>query len=256
MPGGSKKGGGLKVKPEYKSPVGYTPFKMKGHTLPGIKQRSPNTAKTFGVDSSESPKKVATSPGKFLGGLFGSPKFRKLIEKVKGARAAKEEQAMAPKGGTMMDQAMEGGGGTMMDQEMAGAEGGGAEGGGAVPQHGPESHTGKRGGLGGFIKGLRANKPKKPGFLSGLFGSGGGGGGFGGGLFSDARLKEKIEKTGVSPSGIPIYEFNYIGSNNRYSGAMAQDLLEINPDAVMMDTSGYYKVNYNNIDVDMHQINN
>ena len=74
-------------------------------------------------------------------------------------------------------------------------------------------------------------------------------------IFSDIRLKEKIEKTGASPSGIPIYEFNYIGDNNRYSGAMAQDLLEMNIDAVSMDASGYYKVNYNNIDVDMHLIN-
>ena len=74
-------------------------------------------------------------------------------------------------------------------------------------------------------------------------------------IFSDIRLKEKIERTGVSPSGIPIYEFNYIGDNNRYSGAMAQDLLEMNIDAVSMDASGYYKVNYNNIDVDMHLIN-
>ena len=72
---------------------------------------------------------------------------------------------------------------------------------------------------------------------------------------SDIRLKENINNTGVSPSGIPIYEFNYIGDTNRYSGAMAQDLLKTNPDAVSMDTSGYYTVNYNNIDVDMHLLN-
>ena len=223
MPGGSKEGGGLKVKSQYKSPVGYTPFKMKGHTLPGIKQRSPNTAKTFGVDSSESPKKVATSPGKFLGGLLGggSAGFKRIMDKIRATKEAKSAQEVAPE---------EEAEGTMMDQEMAGAEGGG----GAVPQHGPESHTGG---------GMRVKKPFnfKPPNL--------------GNFFSDARLKEKIEKTGVSPSGIPIYEFNYIGSNNRYSGAMAQDLLEINPDAVTMDTSGYYKVNYNDIDVDMHLIN-
>ena len=75
------------------------------------------------------------------------------------------------------------------------------------------------------------------------------------GMFSDIRLKEKIKRTGASPSGIPIYEFNYINSNNRYSGAMAQDLLDINPSAVSLDSSGYYKVNYDDIDVDMHLIN-
>ena len=74
-------------------------------------------------------------------------------------------------------------------------------------------------------------------------------------MMSDVRLKEKIQKTGVSPSGIPIYEFNYIGGSNRYSGAMAQDLLSMGIDAVSVHESGYYQVNYNNIDVDMHQIN-
>ena len=74
-------------------------------------------------------------------------------------------------------------------------------------------------------------------------------------MLSDIRVKENIIKTGVSPSGIPIYEFNYIGDSNRYSGAMAQDLLEMNIDAVSIGEHGYYMVNYNNIDVDMHQVN-
>ena len=67
--------------------------------------------------------------------------------------------------------------------------------------------------------------------------------------FSDIRLKEKIQRTGTSPSGIPIYEFNYIGDNNRYSGAMAQDLLDTN--AISIHESGYYTVDYSSIDVDM-----
>ena len=74
-------------------------------------------------------------------------------------------------------------------------------------------------------------------------------------VMSDIRAKEKIERTGKSPSGIPTYEFNYIGDNNRYSGVMAQDLLEMNIDAVSMGDDGFYRVNYNNIDVDMHLIN-
>ena len=72
---------------------------------------------------------------------------------------------------------------------------------------------------------------------------------------SDIRAKEKIEKIGNSPSGIPMYEFNYIGSEARYSGTMAQDLLKMGIDAVSMGEDGYYRVNYNNIDVDMHLIN-
>lgn len=76
------------------------------------------------------------------------------------------------------------------------------------------------------------------------------------GLMSDIRLKENIENIGKSKSGIPIYKFNYIGDNSKYSGAMAQDLLKIKPEAVTIDKNfGYYKVDYNNIDVDMRLLN-
>ena len=92
--------------------------------------------------------------------------------------------------------------------------------------------------------------------VAGLFGGGGGGGGgFGGAIgnmFSDIRLKENIDRVGISPSGIPIYEFNYIGDDARYSGAMAQDLL--GTDAVSIDESGFYMVDYNSIDIDMKTI--
>ena len=71
---------------------------------------------------------------------------------------------------------------------------------------------------------------------------------------SDIRLKEKIERVGTSPSGIPIYEFNYKGQPFRYRGAMAQDLLETHPEAVGT-RDGHYTVDYNMIDVDMVQIN-
>ena len=116
---------------------------------------------------------------------------------------------------------------------------------GAVAPHGPEAHTG------GGVVGKAPMGPHEK--FRAKFKGGRSRGGFGR-MFSDIRLKEKIQRTGSSPSGIPIYEFNYIGDNSRYSGTMAQDLLETNPDAVSMDTSGYYKVNYSNIDVDMHLI--
>ena len=43
---------------------------------------------------------------------------------------------------------------------------------------------------------------------------------------SDVRLKENITKVGNSPSGINIYEWNYIGNKQRYRGVMAQEILE------------------------------
>ena len=71
-------------------------------------------------------------------------------------------------------------------------------------------------------------------------------------FMSDIRLKENINKTGVSKSGIPIYTFNYKGNNKVWSGAMAQDLLNIGrEDAVTIMDNGYYGVYYDKIDVDM-----
>ena len=151
---------------------------------------------------------------------------------------------------------MSGGGG--MAPRQAGMRGQGAR------PSGPGMGGMFGGALGGAMSLARRRKEM------GRAGGGGGGGrrgGFGrglaraalggiGSLFSDVRLKENISKTGTSKSGIPIYEFNYIGSNDRYSGAMAQDLLKIQPNVVMIDKeSGFYKVDYNKIDVDMRLLN-
>ena len=73
-----------------------------------------------------------------------------------------------------------------------------------------------------------------------------------GAFLSDIRLKENIDKTGVSKSGIPIYTFSYKNDDQVWSGTMAQDLLEIGrDDAVLLMDNGYYAVDYNAIDVDM-----
>ena len=222
------------------SPMGYNPFKMKAGKASGY-DNSPMKKNfgQFGVGTSEMPEKPSPNKG-FFGGIMGmmGGKMKAMMEKRKKDMAAKQMEAAggAAEGAEGMEDP------AVAADAAAGEEAGEAAGGasgGDVPVHGMEAHKKKKGGMFGKLGGML---------------SGGGGGGMGG-LFSDIRLKEKIQKTGISPSGIPIYEFNYIGSNNRYSGAMAQDLLEINPEAVMMDTSGYYKVNYNNIDVDMHQIN-
>lgn len=217
---------------------------MKAHGTTPMK-------KNFGIGDSEMPIKTA-SPGKSKdhaadsptkdgsplfkgGGGGGGGFFSKIKSKLAAAKAKKMGGVAEATAGVANDPAAAGA--EAMAADPAG------QGGGGVAPHGPEAHSGGGGAMGGMMK-----KPK-------MFGSNAAGGGMMGGLFSDSRLKEKIQRTGASPSGIPIYEFNYIGDNSRYSGTMAQDLLESNPDAVSVDTSGYYKVNYNNIDVDMHQLN-
>jgi len=71
---------------------------------------------------------------------------------------------------------------------------------------------------------------------------------------SDIRMKEDIEQVGVSPDGHKIYEFNYIGKPTRYRGAMAQEVVKIDPMAVAIRKDGYLGVYYGKIDVDMEVI--
>ena len=68
------------------------------------------------------------------------------------------------------------------------------------------------------------------------------------GAFSDKKLKENIEEVGISPQGYKIYEFNYIGGDVRFRGAMAQDVLTKNPMAVGIDQN-YLTVDYRKIDI-------
>ena len=75
---------------------------------------------------------------------------------------------------------------------------------------------------------------------------------------SDITLKENIRQTGVSPSGIVIYEFDYKDKSYgqyRYSGVMAQDLLETHPSAVIQNKDGTLKVDYSQIDVNFRRVN-
>ena len=75
--------------------------------------------------------------------------------------------------------------------------------------------------------------------------------------FSDITLKENIEQVGSSPSGIPIYHFDYKNKNfgeGRYEGVMAQDLELIKPEAVINADEGYKMVNYSIIDVNFRRI--
>ena len=73
---------------------------------------------------------------------------------------------------------------------------------------------------------------------------------------SDMRLKTNIDRIGYSDMNIPIYLFNYKDDlNTTYKGVMAQDLLELGfNSSVILDSDGYYSVDYNSIDVDMERV--
>lgn len=66
---------------------------------------------------------------------------------------------------------------------------------------------------------------------------------------SDARLKTGIKPIGVK-NGHTIYEWRYIGSTMRYRGVMAQDVIDTNPSAVIVQ-NGFYAVNYGALGLEM-----
>jgi hypothetical protein len=69
---------------------------------------------------------------------------------------------------------------------------------------------------------------------------------------SDLRTKENIKFEGILPSGLNLYSYEYkeefkdkpTAGYGRYTGVMAQEVLEIIPEAVSVDSDGYYMVDY------------
>jgi len=60
--------------------------------------------------------------------------------------------------------------------------------------------------------------------------------------FSDRRLKSNIEQVGTHPLGIGIYEYDILG--NRERGVMADEVLNVMPNAVSVHPSGFMQVDY------------
>ena len=105
--------------------------------------------------------------------------------------------------------------------------------------------------------GTQARKDRNANRTNALIGAVGSSGSAGIKAFSDITLKENIRQTGVSPSGIVIYEFDYKDKSHgqfRYSGVMAQDLLETHPSAVIQEKDGTLKVDYSQIDVNFRRV--
>lgn len=71
---------------------------------------------------------------------------------------------------------------------------------------------------------------------------------------SDRRMKENIVRVGEDPRGFGLYEFNYLGGEQRYRGVMADEIEPIMPDAVVYDDLGFASVNYPMIGVEMEAV--
>jgi len=56
---------------------------------------------------------------------------------------------------------------------------------------------------------------------------------------SDRRLKTNVSRIGSTVFGLPLYRFSYLGSDEMFTGVMAQDVLGVMPQAVSRDASGF-----------------
>ena len=66
---------------------------------------------------------------------------------------------------------------------------------------------------------------------------------------SDRRLKHGVEAIGRLPNGLNLYAYSYLGSDERFTGVMAQELL-LDPrfaSAVQQDADGLMRVDYASI---------
>ena len=67
------------------------------------------------------------------------------------------------------------------------------------------------------------------------------------GFLSDRRFKKNIEKVGVSASGINIYQWEYLGEEQRYEGVMADEVPH-------EEVGGIKYVDYTNLDVEFKEV--
>lgn len=89
---------------------------------------------------------------------------------------------------------------------------------------GSSSGSSNSGGLGGFIGTLGA-----------------------GIAMSDRRAKKDIVKIGKLPSGLNVYSFKYVWSDETFEGVMADEVAELLPEALGPVIAGYQTVNYDKV---------
>jgi len=63
-------------------------------------------------------------------------------------------------------------------------------------------------------------------------------------MASDMRLKDDIERVGTLDNGLPVYRFTYKSGGPVQIGLMAQDVMDVHPEAVHTMDNGYYGVDY------------
>ena len=64
---------------------------------------------------------------------------------------------------------------------------------------------------------------------------------------SDRRLKRDVAAVGRLDNGLALYSFRYLDSDGVYVGVMAQEVLQVAPEAVSVGCDGFMRVHYDRI---------
>ena len=75
-------------------------------------------------------------------------------------------------------------------------------------------------------------------------------------IVSDERLKENIKPAGVDElTGLNLYDFNYIwAGSKRFRGVMAQEVMDLYPEAVYTSGAGWMGVYYEMLGIEMKEV--
>jgi hypothetical protein len=73
-------------------------------------------------------------------------------------------------------------------------------------------------------------------------------------MISDMRLKRDIERVGETEGGLGLYSFRYLWNDEIHVGVMAQEVIRVRPDAVVVGADGYYRVDYGKLEL-AHLVN-
>ncbi len=71
---------------------------------------------------------------------------------------------------------------------------------------------------------------------------------------SDIRLKHNVHRVGSTVFGLGLYDFEYNNQPGLYEGVMAQEVLRVMPQAVVIGPDGYYRVNYGMLGIAMKRL--
>lgn len=76
------------------------------------------------------------------------------------------------------------------------------------------------------------------------------------GIFSDRRLKTDVQPVGVDErTGLPLYEFAYTAEpDRRYIGVMADEVQKQFPEAILLDGSGFMRVDYDALGIEFKEV--